>query len=92
VRLQVQLRAQRNGSGQGRLYRIHYTAANDLGSCSGFAYVCIPHDASAFEPLTMDVLAAAFDGTERVSNVGSQKVTCPTPSDIPEEAWMPTRP
>ncbi|KAF6257051.1 hypothetical protein COO60DRAFT_44204 [Scenedesmus sp. NREL 46B-D3] len=46
----VSLRAQRNGAGKGRLYRIQYTASNEVGSCSEVAYLCVPHDASAFDP------------------------------------------
>lgn len=36
---QVRLRGERNPSLNGRVYRIHYTVSDDLGSCAGFATV-----------------------------------------------------
>lgn len=41
----VQLRAERSGTGDGRVYRISYTVSDGKGgSCSGIAYVGVPHD------------------------------------------------
>lgn len=41
---QVQLRAERDGSGDGRVYRIAFTASDgDGATCSGTAIVSIPH-------------------------------------------------
>ncbi len=41
----VSLRAERDGGGDGRVYRIAYTAADGRGgTCSGTAYVGVPHD------------------------------------------------
>jgi hypothetical protein len=41
---QVWLRAQRWGKGDGRVYRIEYTASDDQASCGGTAVVQVPHD------------------------------------------------
>jgi hypothetical protein len=104
--LQVWLRAERNGAGKGRLYRIKYTATNDVGSCSEFAYVCVPHDASAFNPLTPEELAArreavlklatSPDGGDTASSIPAtdvplHKTTCPIPGQVAESEWMPTK-
>jgi hypothetical protein len=41
----VQLRAERSGTGDGRVYRIAYTVSDGKGgSCDGTAYVGVPHD------------------------------------------------
>jgi hypothetical protein len=41
----VELRAQRAGSGNGRVYTVHFTATDESGdSCEGMVYVCVPHD------------------------------------------------
>ncbi len=41
----VQLRAQRDGSGDGRVYRIAYTLTDSFGlSCTGVVRVGVPHD------------------------------------------------
>lgn len=43
-----QLRAQRDGSGSGRVYTLHYTAADVAGNTSGCdATVKVPHDQGA---------------------------------------------
>jgi hypothetical protein len=66
--LQVWLRAERNAAGNGRLYRINYNATNEVGSCSGFAYVCVPHDASAFNRyVTSEELAALKVAASKVA-------------------------
>ncbi len=39
------LRAERAGTGDGRVYHINFTASNAFGgSCSGLVTVCVPHD------------------------------------------------
>jgi hypothetical protein len=44
---QVQVRAERDGAGDGRIYRISYTATDaDGGTCSGTATVSVAHDNS----------------------------------------------
>ncbi len=44
---EVQLRAERSGSGDGRIYRIAFTVADPHGgSCSGLVTVGVPHDRS----------------------------------------------
>jgi hypothetical protein len=41
----VLLRAERSGAGDGRVYRISYTASDPAGaSCSGVVTVGVPHD------------------------------------------------
>ncbi|MEW6758349.1 MAG: hypothetical protein AB1347_09020, partial [Acidobacteriota bacterium] len=43
---QVSLRAERSGPGNGRVYRIAFTASDGQGdSCSGTVAVGVPHDA-----------------------------------------------
>jgi hypothetical protein len=100
----VWLRAERNGAGKGRLYRIKYIATNEVGTCSGLAYVCVPHDASAFNPLTPAELAARKAAALNLAQVGGDtavsilahevpphKVTCPTPAEVSDSDWMPTK-
>lgn len=42
---QVQVRAERSGLGDGRVYRIAVSVSDgDGGSCSGVALVGVPHD------------------------------------------------
>jgi hypothetical protein len=41
----VDLRAERSGKGNGRVYTIHFTATDETGdSCNGMVYVCVPYD------------------------------------------------
>jgi hypothetical protein len=40
----VLLRAERSGTGNGRVYHIHFTASDFEGSASGMVTVCVPHD------------------------------------------------
>ena len=40
----VLLRAERSGKGDGRVYHIHFTAADLEGSASGVVDVCVPHN------------------------------------------------
>ena len=40
----VQLRAERSGRGNGRVYHIHFTASDVEGSVSGVVTVSVPHD------------------------------------------------
>jgi hypothetical protein len=41
----VELRAERSGRGNGRVYTIHFTATDPSGaSCNGSVQVCVPHD------------------------------------------------
>jgi len=42
----VDLRAERAGNGNGRVYTIDFTATDETGaSCTGTVFVCVPHDA-----------------------------------------------
>jgi hypothetical protein len=42
---QVQLRAERSGTGDGRVYRIAFTGSDgEGGTCSGTARIGVPHD------------------------------------------------
>jgi hypothetical protein len=43
---QVQLRAERSGSGDGRIYRIAFTVSDAKLTCSGTVFVGVPHDQS----------------------------------------------
>lgn len=40
----AQVRAERAGNGNGRVYYIAYTAEDEEGTCSGEVQVCVPHD------------------------------------------------
>jgi hypothetical protein len=41
----VLLRAERSGTGNGRVYRVRFTADDSHGgSCTGAVTVCVPHD------------------------------------------------
>jgi len=43
---QVQVRAERSGQGDGRVYRISFTASDGVESCTGTVSVGVPHDRS----------------------------------------------
>jgi hypothetical protein len=43
---QVQLRAERSGTGDGRVYRITFTVSDGKDRCTGTVYVAVPHDQS----------------------------------------------
>ncbi|WP_281898993.1 hypothetical protein [Phytohabitans aurantiacus] len=43
---QVQLRAERSGTGDGRVYRISFTVSDGKDRCTGTVYVGVPHDQS----------------------------------------------
>jgi hypothetical protein len=46
------VRAERSGTGDGRVYRVHYTATDTHGAtCSGTATVGVPHDQSGAAPV-----------------------------------------
>lgn len=51
----VLLRAERSGQANGRVYHIHFTAADHEGTCSGVVTVSVPHTKAT---------AAAIDGGE----------------------------
>jgi len=56
----VQLRAERSGSGPGRLYLLRFTASTDTGTaCTGSVQVCVPHDKKG----TCPAARAAFDSS-----------------------------
>ena len=41
----LQVRSERSGTGNGRVYHIYFTATNTQGSsCTGGVTVCVPHD------------------------------------------------
>jgi len=43
---QVKIRAERSGRGDGRVYRISFTATDGKDSCTGTVFVAVPHDRS----------------------------------------------
>lgn len=43
---QVQLRAERSGTGDGRVYRISFSVSDGKDKCTGTVYVSVPHDQS----------------------------------------------
>jgi hypothetical protein len=43
---QVQLRAERSGTGDGRVYRISFTVSDGKDKCTGTVFVTVPHDQS----------------------------------------------
>jgi hypothetical protein len=100
---QVWLRAWRNTLGTGRLYRIMYIAGNDAGSCKGVVYVCVPHDASAFEPVDAKAMLASMNATAGMDGPArgaalqaaiakrAAKIGCPSLDSISDEQWMPTQ-
>ena len=45
------VRAERAGTGDGRVYRISFTGADDAGVCSGVVRVGVPHDQSGAPPV-----------------------------------------
>jgi len=56
----VQLRAERSGTGSGRLYTVFFTASDGKGgTCQGSVTVCVPHDQNAACPTG----ATTFDST-----------------------------
>ncbi len=60
----VDLRAERAGRGNGRVYRITFTAADGQGqACSGAALVGVPHDMSPGRPIVDD--GQVYDATKR---------------------------
>lgn len=79
----VSLRAKRYGFTDGRLYRIGYNATDDGGlSCSGYAYVCIPHDASILNVGESDISDLILSGE---SAFGHKKL-CPSAGEV---TWFP---
>ncbi len=58
---QVQLRAERSGAGDGRIYRISFTASDGKLSCTGTVDVGVPHDQSGAPPIdTTGVVVNSF--------------------------------
>jgi len=50
-----ELRSERSGLGNGRVYAINFTAYDDDGAnCSGTVYVCVPHSQSPHQPCVDD--------------------------------------
>jgi hypothetical protein len=90
----VWLRAQRSAKGNGRLYRIQYTAGNEKGSCRGVAYACVPLQPLNIKGLPAVTTTPALDGPDMQAAVAEKapaKSACPEPSSISEEQWMPTQ-
>jgi hypothetical protein len=51
----VLLRAERSGTGNGRVYQIHFTASDGQGGvCSGAVSVAVPHDQKPGDPIIDD--------------------------------------
>ena len=60
----VLLRAERAGSGNGRVYRLHFTATKDNGeSCTGSADVWVPKHLKPRLPVIDD--GQLYDSTQR---------------------------
>jgi hypothetical protein len=58
---QAQIRSERSGLGDGRVYRVHYTATDTHGlSCSGTATVGVPHDHNS---TPIDSAPPSYDST-----------------------------
>jgi len=59
----VLMRAERSGSGNGRVYRLHFTATNDSGeSCTGSVDVWVPKSLKPRLPVIDD--GQVYDSTE----------------------------
>ena len=57
----VSLRAERAGTGDGRVYRIAYTGSDGRGgSCSGVAFVGVPHDQGG-QPIAIDSAPPSYN-------------------------------
>jgi hypothetical protein len=79
--LSVFVRAKRSGNSNGRLYRIGYTAEDEFGeTCTGLAYVCIPHDASIERLNVTDENDLANYNNTNPS--GKIRRLCPIPDDV----------
>ena len=62
VLLPLQVRAERAGTGNGRVYHVSFVASDGQGgTCSGTVAVCVPHDQS---PPTCVDDGPAYDSTE----------------------------
>jgi uncharacterized repeat protein (TIGR01451 family) len=58
---QVQLRAERDGTGDGRVYRIATTVSDGLGGmCTGVAKVTVPHDQSGAPAVDSGTIVNSF--------------------------------
>jgi hypothetical protein len=57
---QVQVRAERSGQGDGRVYRISFTATDGKDRCRGTVYVGVPHDRSRPAVDTTSVVVNSF--------------------------------
>ena len=58
---QVQLRAERDGTGDGRVYRIAVTVTDGVGgSCTGTAIVTVPHDQSGAPAVDSGLVVNSF--------------------------------
>jgi len=58
---QVQLRAERDGTGDGRVYRISTSVSDGVGgSCSGVATVSVPHDQSGAPAVDSGLVVNSF--------------------------------
>jgi hypothetical protein len=70
----VNLRAERAGTGDGRVYHVHFVATDGKGgSCTGRVTVCVPHDRRG---------APCVDGGEIHSSYGGDATPC-GPSTCP---------
>lgn len=56
---QVQLRAERSGTGDGRVYRVDFTATDGKETCTGTVMVGVPHDQSG--PAAVDTVAVVVN-------------------------------
>jgi hypothetical protein len=58
---QVQLRAERSGTGGGRVYRISFTVSDSEDKCTGTVYASVPHHQSGNPAMdTTSVIVNAF--------------------------------
>lgn len=57
---QVMLRAERSGTGDGRVYRISFEASDGMATCSGTVSVAVPHDQAHPAVDTASVVVNSF--------------------------------
>jgi hypothetical protein len=60
----AQVRSERSGLGNGRVYEISFTASDGVGGeCQGSVFVCVPHDQSGKDCECIDD-GQIYDATE----------------------------
>jgi hypothetical protein len=81
----VSLRAERAGTGNGRVYAISFVASDGHGgSCTGTVSVCVPHDKGQH--------SRCVDDGQRFDSLAACSVPRPTPSPVPTPRPIVQRP